>query len=261
MCTLVILHRVIPDLPLVLAANRDEFYAREAVPAHHLGDGIWAGLDRQAGGTWMGATDAGFFAGLTNQRSGGPAEPAPRSRGEVVMNLLRAGAVEPAAALMETLAPSDYQGFNALFGDARTLRIAYGRPDAARIEVRDVEPGIHVLPSDILNSPGFPKVERARRAAEQLVADYVDWNTLARGLASLLADRTEPAAGDIPDPTASGRLDPAIVRKLHALCVQTPVYGTRSSSLIALRPGELAHYEFADGPPCEAPFASILERR
>jgi uncharacterized protein with NRDE domain len=258
MCTLIILNQVVSGLPVVLAANRDEFYAREAKPAHHLGDGIWAGVDAEAGGTWLGVTERGFFAALTNHRGSGPDARAPRSRGHVVMDLLRAGRVGSAIDVLVGVAPGDFNGFNAMFGDAERSLVAYARPGARRVEIDEVAPGVHVLPSDLLDAPSFPKVERAQRAVEALLGTADAWPTLASGLANLLADHTELLLADTP-PAPGARLPTEVERKLHALCVHTPFYGTRSASLIALSAQGLEHYEFADGAPCTVPFAPVFE--
>lgn len=261
MCTLIVLHRVVRSvdggLPLVVAANRDEFYGRATEPAHGLGDGLWAGVDLEAGGTWLGATEAGFFVGLTNQRSDGPLTQAATSRGLLVLELLRAGSVESAARRLGEVTPGSYNGFNVVVGDGERLLVGYGRPALARVDVRDVEPGVHVLPNDRLNSPAFPKAERTRRAVEELAARATDWPALAEGLATVLADHAEPGPDELP-PEPDSPLPPDLRRRLHALCVHTPSYGTRSAAILGLRPGRLVHYETADGPPCTTPFETLV---
>lgn len=60
---------MLPKTPLLLISNRDEFYARPTLPLHAC-DGIIAGRDKQAGGTWMGVNLSGRWAVLTNFRDG-----------------------------------------------------------------------------------------------------------------------------------------------------------------------------------------------
>lgn len=58
--------------PLIIAANRDEYYARPTREPQVLAAGppvVVGGWDERGGGTWMGVTAAFFFAGLTNKRS------------------------------------------------------------------------------------------------------------------------------------------------------------------------------------------------
>jgi uncharacterized protein with NRDE domain len=57
MCLIVFAWQVVPAVPLIAAANRDEYYQRATAPAawpEH--PQIYAGRDLQAGGSWMGIT-------------------------------------------------------------------------------------------------------------------------------------------------------------------------------------------------------------
>ena len=90
MCLIVIGWRCRPDLPLVVAANRDEWRDRAAEPAHWWPDHpeILAGRDLKAGGTWMGVTRSGRFAAVTNFRDPSDRRSTARSRGELVTQFL-----------------------------------------------------------------------------------------------------------------------------------------------------------------------------
>ena len=83
MCLIVVGWRVHPDYPLVVAANRDEFYRRPTAFAGFWADApdILGGRDLEAGGTWLGITRAGRFAAVTNVREPGAA-PGRHSRGQ-----------------------------------------------------------------------------------------------------------------------------------------------------------------------------------
>ena len=78
MCLILVAWRAHPDFPLLVAANRDEFFARPTTPAGWWTDApdILAGRDLQAGGTWLGINRQGAFAGLTNFRD--PASQRPK---------------------------------------------------------------------------------------------------------------------------------------------------------------------------------------
>ena len=91
MCLILFAYKAHPRYPLILAANRDEFYARPARSAHHWEEApeIFAGRDLSAGGSWLGVTAGGRFATVTNFAEDPPDEEAPKSRGELVDAFLK----------------------------------------------------------------------------------------------------------------------------------------------------------------------------
>lgn len=261
MCTAIILQRVVPGRPVVVAANRDEFLARAARPPRVIDDGpprIVGGIDEARGGTWLGVSAAGGFAMVTNQRDPAGNDPARRSRGELVVELLRAGDAAAMRRLLAGLDATAYNPFNLLFGDAGGLHVGYGRRDRPAIALAAVPDGVSVLPNDDLESPAFPKVGRAHALIDDRVA--APWDALRPALLAALADHARPPLEAIapPPPGAPPWWTPAFARELQALCIHTPAYGTRSASLVALAPGRVVDYWYADGPPCTAAAASQL---
>ncbi|MFP2926700.1 NRDE family protein [Pyxidicoccus sp. 3LG] len=257
MCTIVILRQVHPEWPLVLAANRDEFYARPATGPQVLLESPRAvgGRDVERGGTWMGVTNAGVFVGLTNQRGGRAQGPAPRSRGEVVLKALQAGSVEAIDRYLDTLPGDEFLPFNLLYGDASVLRAAYARPGSRQLRREDVPPGVHVLPNDVLDAPQLPKVERARLLAAEV--GHRPWPELEAGLKALLGDPTLPALEQLPPLAAGEDLPRDFLQQLQALCIRTPLYGTRSSTIVALAPGRVGHYLSAEVAPEPSPWRDV----
>jgi uncharacterized protein with NRDE domain len=257
MCTIIALRSLRADFPLILATNRDEFYARKtAGPARILEQpSTVGGRDLAAGGTWMGVTAAGLFVGVTNHRTFVAPDRDKRSRGELVMRALACGDVAPIRALLASEDGRDYNAFNLMFGDAHSLHAAYGRTSQRAIEVEAVAEGIHVLPNDRLDAPDFVKVARAR----ELLASHVaaPWPELRARLADTLADGVVPPLEAIPNPPPDSVLDRALLARLAALCVRTPVYGTRSSTIVALTPGGVGAYLYADGPPDQTEFVDV----
>jgi uncharacterized protein with NRDE domain len=245
MCTVLILRGVVPGLPVVLAANRDEFYGRPT-----LGPGVLlespravGGRDQVRAGTWLGVTPAGLVVGVTNYRAGIPPDPAKRSRGQLVLDALARPTVEDLLEFVIGLDAREFNPFNLLFGDAGGLHVAYGRSEQARVEVQEVPAGVHVLPTDRLDSPSVPKVAGLRERAR--AACVGSWEELQAGLQSLMADHELP-----PGRTPRNADLPA---QVEAVCVHTELYGTRSTSVVALVPGGVARYLHADGAPCQAP--------
>ena len=251
MCTLIALHQVHRDLPLIVAANRDELYARRASGPMLLSESprIIGGRDEEHGGTWLGASEHGFFVGLTNQRTPGLPERSLRSRGEVVLGALAQPGLEAALGWLGALDATAYNSFNLLLGDGRALYVAYARRESARLEVAALPPGIWALPNDRLDSLEFPKIDRAVELARPLAA--LPWEALVPRAQAMLADHALPAPDRVPDGPA---WLPAEIRpRLQALCVHAPGYGTVSASLLGFSSRGLQHYLHAAGPPCQAP--------
>ena len=150
MCLIVLAWRVLPSLPLVVAANRDEFHARPAAAAGFWSDSpaILAGRDLQAGGTWMGVSRSGQFAAVTNYRGAHEAAAA-ESRGALVRGFLGETA-SPAGYVADVASrAARYSGFNLLACDRKELWWMSNRDGAPR----SLEPGYYALGNLLLDSP------------------------------------------------------------------------------------------------------------
>jgi uncharacterized protein with NRDE domain len=258
MCTIVALTGVRADYPVVLATNRDEFYGRAASGALRLLEApvTVGGRDLVKGGTWMGVTREGLFVGVTNQRTQVPPDPSKRSRGELVIDALRLGERDAVTQLLRTLDGRDYNAFNLLWGDARGLLVAYAREGERALTIEPVPRGLHVLPNDRLDSAMFPKVLRA----QALLAPHVnaEFSVLEAALKQTLADRERPGFEQLPNAPGPAHLSSEMQRELSALCIRTPMYGTRSSTIVALTPGGVGRFLFADGAPDQVGFQDVM---
>jgi uncharacterized protein with NRDE domain len=123
MCLILFAHRVVPDAPLIVAANRDEHFSRPAAPAAPWADhpGVLAGRDLSGDGTWLGVSPAGRFAALTNFRNPANHRNDAPSRGELVKAFLtgRMSAASHVHGLAREVKPSN--GFCLLVGDTEHL--------------------------------------------------------------------------------------------------------------------------------------------
>lgn len=102
---------------LILAVNRDEFYARPTVAADFWADApqMLAGTDLKAGETLLSITKNGRFAAVTNYRDPS-ASSGVKSRGDLPKDFL-VGNDAPENYLREIeKAKNDYWGFNLLVG-------------------------------------------------------------------------------------------------------------------------------------------------
>ncbi|HDS1737276.1 NRDE family protein [Pseudomonas sp. BP8] len=219
MCLIVFAWRPGHALPLIVAANRDEFYARptQALAAWEDAPGVYAGRDLEAGGTWLGIGPGGRFAALTNIRDPGQA-PGPRSRGELVAAYLR-GELAVEQYLDQVASRSArYSGFNLLVGDAEQLGFVHAREATPRL----LEAGVYGLSNAGLDTP-WPKLVKTRTGLEQLL-DEAD----PQRLLTLLADGQPAADADLPQ-TGVGL---ATERLLSSAFIASQNYGTRASTVL-----------------------------
>jgi uncharacterized protein with NRDE domain len=225
MCLIVVAWRARPDLPLVVAANRDEWRRRPAEPARWWeSPAILAGRDLEAGGTWMGITREGRFAAVTNFRDPSDKRPTARSRGALVTEFLSSDATPTAFA--QSLIPHvrDYNGFNLILGDGESLAYFGSREG----EAREIAPGVHGLSNHLLDEP-WPKVTRGREAMEAALADADP----APRLFKLLSD-TAGAPDEILPRTGVGI---EWERRLASPLITGEDYGTRASTVVTVSNG------------------------
>jgi len=158
-CLILVAWQTHADLPLVVAANRDEFHARPTAAADFWHDAphILAGRDLEAGGTWMGITRTGRFAALTNFRDPACHKPDAPSRGRLVSDFLAGEA--SIDAYLDELAPDGYNGFNLLLGDGEQL-VAFSNVSNER---HVLSPGIYGLSNHQIDTP-WPKVSAGKTA-------------------------------------------------------------------------------------------------
>ena len=224
MCLVVVALAAHPRYSLVVAANRDEFHARAALPAH-WGDrppyaGMLAGRDLAAGGTWMGVRGDGRWALVTNVREGRGGDTTAPSRGELVPDLLNSPPESAIAALARKA--TAYNGFNLLAGDAGSALWLSNRA----VGTRSLTHGIHGLSNAQLDTP-WPKLTRTRDAVSAWAARGDDDLT---PLFAALADRTRAADADLP---ATG-VPLEWERLLSAPFIVSDDYGTRCSTVLAI---------------------------
>ncbi len=250
MCLIVLALNAHPELPLVVLANRDEYYARPTARAHYFSDApeLFGGRDLEKGGTWLAVSRSGRFAAVTNFRSP-HAVRSGRSRGALVREALTP--YPTALAWAHDLARSQYPSFNLLLGDQRELYYTH----EASAQVLPLSPGIHGLSNARLDDP-WPKVRRACARLEQLLtAPSLD----VEAAFAILADRTEAPDHELPDTGVQRGLE----RTLSAAFIAMPGYGTRASTVVAAqRDGSwrFAERTFGEGGVAEGAVDVRIER-
>ncbi len=240
MCLVLIALEAHPEYPLIVAANRDEFYDRPTSPA-----GFWpehpsllAGRDLKAGGTWLGIDREARFAAVTNYRQGQRERPAARSRGRLVSDFLSTdiGAFDHLRQAQRNAGL--YSGFNLIAGDGGGV-FYYSNHDGP---IRRLEPGLYGLSNHLLDTP-WPKVRSAKTALGALLHQGVSDPTGA--LFALLSNRQRPPDDQLP----STGVGPQWEQLLSSAFIASDQYGTRSSTVILVsHAGRVVFVERGFGP-------------
>jgi len=227
MCLIAIAIAQHPDYPLIIAANRDEFYSRPTAPLDYWDEKphILAGRDLKSLGTWLGITTTGRIGAITNyrhpdalyQQSQGP------SRGELIRGFLEGSA--PPQTYLERIRPSknQYSGFNLVVGEMTDLWWYSNVAD----EIQKLTPGIHGISNHLLNTP-WPKVQKIKAALAGIIEESraID----PEPLFEMLSDREPPPDLELPDTGVGLEWE----RILSPIFITSSIYGTRSSSVILM---------------------------
>lgn len=222
MCVLAFAWRAHPNWSLVVAGNRDELHARPAEylsrwdrPGHLL-----AGRDLQSGGTWLGISEQGRFAVVTNLRGYGAPEPHRPSRGELVTDVLGG---EGHYADLRDAELADFNPFNLITADVDEAHFLTNRPTNHQ---RLLGAGIYGLSNGGLDEP-WPKTVRLK----EMMVDWLSRESADPGI--LLDDLREE---DLPSvgTSCAGPSDVPQEPPLSPIFIRSPVYGTRCSTVVAI---------------------------
>jgi hypothetical protein len=230
MCIMAILYQGAQDAPILLAANREEYYDRPT-QAPRIQSGkprVICGIDRKAGGTWLGVNQYGLLVTVLNRpRSSAP--PEPRSRGLLCREMLATRTAKEAADLAAAeLSTGRYAGANYVCLDAKNGLVVMG---TNQVEIVPLQPGLHILSDGTMDD--------YRDTRQQFVRRLLTLHTLDSAV-TFLAVASKSFSRK---PDAVGR---------RGVVIRNADYGTVSSTLIALpyRP-QNAVYQYAPGPPCD----------
>ena len=218
MCLVLIAVTPDPEHRLVLAANRDEAHERPTAQAQRWGteEGIIAGKDLRAGGTWLGVTETGRVAAVTNFREVPPASGS-LSRGALVTDFLRSEASARSYGEALDKRSAAYGGYNVVLHDGAQTWCYSNRGPAVLLEA-----GFHGLSNHLINTD-WPKVTRSVEAFRSAYAS-------PEQALAVLADRTVAPDEALP---ATG-LPEALEREVSAAFIVNPTYGTRCSTWAAI---------------------------
>lgn len=253
MCLINFAYKIDSRYDLVIAANRDEFYKRPTAQASFWEGAphVLAGRDLEKLGTWMGVTKQGRFAALTNYRDPNKESGNMRSRGELVSRFL-IGDDQPEHYLQTIQQHRDqYPGFNLIVGDVSSLYYYSNMEN----DIRLLKPGLYGLSNHLLNTP-WPKVRKGKEGLERCLQGSTE--NLKECLFSSLQYADPVPDEELPSTGVSLERE----RMLSPLFIQTPDYGTRSSTLLFMthRNVRFAERIFEGGKYKEREFTFGIER-
>jgi uncharacterized protein with NRDE domain len=233
MCLIVFAINHHPDYPLILAANRDEFYARPTIPAAYWQDlpQLIGGRDQQAGGTWMALHIDGRMAAVTNYRDLKNLKNDAKSRGELPVNYLL-GTESAEVFLQNVLTEAHaYNGFNLLLYEDQAMH-HYSNYEG---KINRISAGIHGVSNALLDTP-WPKVNRLKEAFTKTISGSFSHESLL----DLLTSNELAPDDQLPDTGVGYDLE----KMLSAICIRSENYGTCSSSVLTVaKSGEILFTE------------------
>ena len=222
MCVIFFSFGEYPEYPLILAANRDEFYRRATRPAAVWQDApnILGGRDEEQGGTWLGATRDGRGGAITNFRE--KPDPDKQSRGLILSGFL-SGVDQPGPYLRSLESEAQkYNGFNVLLGTTSEVFYYSNRGGG----LRKLSPGLYGLSNAVLDTP-WPKVEAGKEELRRALETGPDTDRLL----GLLADETKAPDDQLPQTGIPVEFE----RLVSSRFIRSPIYGTRASTVLVRR--------------------------
>lgn len=220
-----------PKYKLILAANRDEAYARPTEMASFWSEHpqLLAGKDLEANGTWLGITKDGRIAAITNCHEGTDkveqitytADSPKKSRGKIITDYLLSKK-QPEIYLHELIKEKHaYQPFNILLGNADAL-YHFNSQEESFVQLHK---GTHSISNASLDIP-WPKVRKTKKQIDRILKGedhYIE------SLFEMMMDQI-PARDDELQYAAALPLD--LRRKTSAPFIKTEGFGTRSTTLL-----------------------------
>lgn len=232
MCLIVFSYKQYENYPFVLAANRDESYNRPTEKAHvwQTSPKILAGKDKKAGGTWLGVSENGRIAALTNHRQIDDIKEDTTSRGIIVKDFLLSGG-KPREYLAELQRNGDkFNGFNLIAGTFDNLFYMSNKKEG----IFKIQPGNHALSNAFLNTP-WPKTQDSAQTFKKVLSQGKPDEKQLFNL--LMKDQRYP----IEKLPYTG-LPKDVEKAVSSIFIETDNYGTRSSTIVMVDQSGKVHF-------------------
>ena len=232
MCIVALAWQVLQDTPLCLISNRDEFYQRPTSGLKNWQNSpIIAGQDLQSGGTWMGVTESGRWAVVTNFRDATDQKQYPTSRGHLIQRFLESDLTPIRFAQALEKQQCDYAGFNLFVGDQHQAVYMSNRGEAPQVLAQ----GVYVV-SNGLMTEHWEKTKHLRKRFTQEFLPMLQQTTTAEAdlefvVWDILEDERKIIAELLPQTGISVEMEAL----LSSTFIQSPIYGTRCSNFLRMK--------------------------
>ena len=231
MCIVAFAWHVLDDMPLCLISNRDEFYHRPSAVLHRWDNSsIIAGQDLQSDGTWMGVTESGRWAIVTNFRNGRDKNQYSTSRGHLIQSFLESDLAPIRFVQQLEQQQQDYAGFNLFVGDREQAVYMSNRGEAPQVLAN----GVYVV-SNGLMSEDWEKTKHLRKRFTQEFLPMLQQSTITESdlqysVWDILEDERKIILDLLPDTGISVEME----ELLSSTFIQSPIYGTRCSNFLRM---------------------------
>ncbi|MCO5230507.1 MAG: NRDE family protein [Chitinophagales bacterium] len=224
MCLITIALQQSPQYPIILLANRDEFYNRKASAMHWWKDeAILAGKDLQGGGTWLAINTDKHFASVTNYRDPKSMRTDAPSRGSIPIDVLKYASSNFERFVQSQQSEwSKMNGFNLIYHNGKDT---YYYSNISK-EIKKLESGLYGLSNAFLDTP-WPKVIQIKSSLQSLIDDK-KLNT--EDFLKILENPTQFPIEKLPHTGVGLEME----KILSPICIHSPIYGTRVHSIITL---------------------------
>ncbi len=234
MCILFLAINKHPEYPLIVAANRDEDFARPSQSMHYWPDspGILAGRDTLKGGTWLGVNSAGYFCAVTNFRTAESSDNEAKSRGELVHRYLKNEDTEKQFITRLQDDKSRYNPFNLVFGDRDKVQV-FSSIDSS---LHHLSEGFHSLSNGKVDQH-WPKMSSGVQRLTELISE--NSKIELHKLNAIMRDETKADDHELP----STGVSLAVEKHLSSIFIRGENYGTRTTSYLLYSGNEIEIHE------------------
>ncbi|MEB3768218.1 NRDE family protein [Acinetobacter sp. MD2] len=240
MCIVAIVWQVIENMPLCLISNRDEFYQRPSQALHVWPNSeIIAGQDVQAGGTWLGLTQSGRWAVITNHRDGHDTRQFEASRGQIITKFLNSELPPIRFAKQLEALQQQFSGFHILIGTRQQAVYMSNRGEAPQVLAN----GVYVLSNtqmgDFWQKTQHLRTRFCQELLPHLTQKMFNETELEAMVWDILQDQRQVNPKDLPNTGIASELE----HVLSSSFIQSPYYGTRSSNFLRIYQNNALWYE------------------